>query len=61
MYGDVIELNLINVHIAKYCTDVIKSVRMRWAAHVSRMEGTRNAYTIFIENPQKKRRCWAWM
>jgi hypothetical protein len=34
---------------------VIKSRRMRWAGHVSRMGENRNAYRLLVENPEGKR------
>jgi hypothetical protein len=34
---------------------VIKSRRMRWAAHVARMEEKRNAYRILVGNPEGTR------
>jgi len=34
---------------------VIKSRRMRWAAHVARVGVIRNAYSILIQNPEGKR------
>jgi hypothetical protein len=34
---------------------VIKSRRMRWAGHVTRMEEEmRNTYTIFVRKPERK-------
>jgi hypothetical protein len=42
---------------------IIKSRRMRWAGHVARMEGKRNAYRLLVGKPEGKRplgrpRCW---
>jgi hypothetical protein len=34
---------------------MIKSRRMRWAGHVARISGKRNAYTILMGKPQGKR------
>jgi hypothetical protein len=34
---------------------MIKSRRMRWAGHVSRMGETRNAYRIMVGKPEGKR------
>jgi uncharacterized membrane protein YhaH (DUF805 family) len=34
---------------------VIKSRRMRWAGHVTRMEEMRYAYNIFVGKPEGKR------
>ncbi|PNF40800.1 Surfeit locus protein 1 [Cryptotermes secundus] len=34
---------------------MIKSKRMRWAGHVTRMEKTRNAYRILVGKPEGKR------
>jgi hypothetical protein len=34
---------------------MIKSMRMRWAAHVTRMGETRNAYRILVGKPEGKR------
>jgi transcription termination factor 2 len=34
---------------------MIKLRRMRWAGHVARMEGTRNAYRILVGKPVGKR------
>jgi hypothetical protein len=32
-----------------------KSIRMRWARHVARMRGRRNAYRILVGKPEGKR------
>jgi hypothetical protein len=34
---------------------MVKSRRMRWAGHVARIGETRNAYRIFVGNPEGKR------
>jgi hypothetical protein len=34
---------------------MIKSKRMRWAGHVTRMGKTQNAYRIFVEKPERNR------
>jgi hypothetical protein len=34
---------------------MIKSRRMRWAGHVARMGEKRNAFRIFVGNPEGKR------
>jgi hypothetical protein len=34
---------------------MIKSRRMRWAGHVTRMGETRNAYRILVGKPERKR------
>jgi hypothetical protein len=34
---------------------MIKSRRMRWAGHIARMGEKRNAYRIFMGNPEGKR------
>jgi hypothetical protein len=34
---------------------MIKSRRMRWAAHVAQMGAKRNAYRIFVGKPEGKR------
>jgi hypothetical protein len=34
---------------------IIKSRRMRWAGHVARMGGKRNAYRLLVGNPEIKR------
>jgi hypothetical protein len=34
---------------------VIKSWRMRWAGHVTRMGEVRNAYRILVGKPEEKR------
>jgi hypothetical protein len=34
---------------------IIKSRRMKWAAHVARMGENRNAYTLLVEEPEGKR------
>jgi hypothetical protein len=40
-----------------YCSPnrMIKSRRMRWAGHVTRMGETRNAYRILVGKPEGKR------
>jgi hypothetical protein len=45
---------------------MIKSRRMRWAGHVARIGGKRNAYVILVEKPEGKitlgrpRRGWVY-
>jgi len=34
---------------------VIESRRMRWAAHVARVEEMRNAYCTLVRKPERKR------
>jgi hypothetical protein len=34
---------------------VIKSRRMRWAAHLARIDESRSAYTVSVGKPEKKR------
>jgi hypothetical protein len=34
---------------------IIKSRRLRWAGHVARMGEKRNAYRLFVGNPERKR------
>jgi hypothetical protein len=34
---------------------IIKSRRMRWAAHVARMEDKRNVYRLLVGKPEGKR------
>jgi hypothetical protein len=34
---------------------IIKSRRMRWAGHVARMMGKRNAYRLLVGKPDRKR------
>jgi hypothetical protein len=34
---------------------IIMSRRMRWAGHVARLGKKRNAYRLFVENPEGKR------
>jgi hypothetical protein len=34
---------------------IIKSMRMRWAGHLARMKARRNAYRIFVGNPEGRR------
>jgi hypothetical protein len=34
---------------------MIKSKKMRWVGHVSRMEEIRNAYKVLVETPEGKR------
>jgi hypothetical protein len=34
---------------------IIKSGRMRWAGHVARMGEKKNAYRLFVGNPEGKR------
>jgi hypothetical protein len=34
---------------------MIKSRRMRWAGHITRMEEERNSYRILVEKPEGRR------
>jgi hypothetical protein len=44
-----------NVYSSPGIIRMIKSTRMRWAGHVARMGGKRNAYRILVGNPEGKR------
>ena len=33
----------------------LKSIRLRWAGHVARMEQSRNAYRVLVGRPEGKR------
>jgi hypothetical protein len=44
-----------NLYSSSSIIGMIKSRRMRWAGHVTRMEGDRNAYRILMGNPEGKR------
>jgi hypothetical protein len=44
-----------NLHFSPSIIRMIKSREMRWAAHVARMGEKRNAYRIFVGNPEGKR------
>jgi hypothetical protein len=44
-----------NLYSSPSIIRVIKSRRMRWAGHVSRMEQKRNAYRILVGKPEGKR------
>jgi hypothetical protein len=44
-----------NLYSSPNIIRMIKSRRMRWAGHVTRMEVTRNAYTILVGKPGGKR------
>jgi hypothetical protein len=43
-----------NLHSSPYMIRMIKSRRMRWAGHVSRMGEKMNAYRIFVGKPRRK-------
>jgi hypothetical protein len=58
MTGDWSKLHnkeLHNLYSSPNIIRMIKSRRMRWARHVARMGETRNAYRIFVGNPEEKR------
>jgi hypothetical protein len=44
-----------NLYSSRNIIRVIKSRRMRWAGHVSRMRKTRNAYKILVWKPEGRR------
>jgi hypothetical protein len=44
-----------NLYSSPNIIRMIKSRRMRWAEHVSRMGEKRNAYRILVGNPEGKR------
>jgi hypothetical protein len=44
-----------NLYSSPSIIRMIKSRRMRWAGHVARMVVNRNAYRIFMEEPEGKR------
>jgi hypothetical protein len=43
-----------NLYPSTYISVVIKSRNMRWAAHVARIQATRNAYYILVGRPRRK-------
>jgi hypothetical protein len=45
-----------NLYASPYIIRVIKSRRMRWAGHVTRMGKMRNAYKIMVGKPEGKKR-----
>jgi hypothetical protein len=47
------ELN--NLYSSSNIVKVIKSIRMRWAAHVARMGDSRGVYRVLVEKPEGKR------
>jgi hypothetical protein len=47
--------NKCNLYSSPSIIRTIKSRRMRWAGHVVRMMVKRNAYRIFVGNPEGKR------
>jgi hypothetical protein len=47
-----------NLYSSPSITRMIKSRRMRWAGYVARMGPKRNAYRIFVGNPEGKRPLW---
>jgi hypothetical protein len=55
---------LLNLYSSPSIIRMIKSRKMRWAEHVSRMGANRNAYRIFVGKPKgnrplgRKRRRW---
>jgi hypothetical protein len=44
-----------NLYSSPSIIRMIKSRRMRWAGHVTRMRAKRNAYRILVGNPEGKR------
>jgi len=46
---------LYNLYVSPHIIRMIKSRRMRWAGHVTRMGEMRNAYGIFIGKPEANR------
>jgi hypothetical protein len=49
-----------NEELHNFCSSpstiiMIKSRRIRWAGHVERMEGRRNAYRILVGEPEGRR------
>jgi hypothetical protein len=44
-----------NLYSSPSIIRMIKSRRMRWARHVARRREKRNAYRIFVGNPEGKR------
>jgi hypothetical protein len=44
-----------NLYSSAKVIRMMKSRRMRWAGHVTRMEETRNAYRILVRKPEGKR------
>jgi hypothetical protein len=43
-----------NLYASPNIIRVIKSRRMRWAGHVTRMGEIRNAYVILVGNPERR-------
>jgi hypothetical protein len=51
-------LNNEELHKLNYSPDTIRMIkprRMRWAGHVARMRGKRNAYRMLVGKPEGKR------
>jgi hypothetical protein len=46
---------VINFLFSPYIIRVIKSRRMRWAEHVTRMENMRNAHKILVGKPEVRK------
>jgi hypothetical protein len=44
-----------NLYCSPCIIRMIKSRRVRWAEHVARMTGKRNAYRILVRKPEEKR------
>jgi hypothetical protein len=53
-FADILLRELPNLYASTNMIWVIKSWRMRWAGHVSRMEEVRNTYEIFVEKLEGK-------
>ena len=51
--GEYLELH--NLYRSPNIVRVIKSIRLRWAGHVFRMEGGRSAFKILTGKPTRKR------
>jgi hypothetical protein len=47
-----------NLYSSPSIIRMIKSRRMRWAGHVSRMGEKRNAYRILVRKPERKKSLW---
>jgi hypothetical protein len=48
-------VELYNFYTSPSIIEIIKSMRMRWVGHATRMRLKRNVYRLFVRKPERKR------